>query len=201
MKCTEEFRSYFGEDRLADLDEDDAIIYGLDAELRLALLNEAWYTFARLNDAPKRFFETYDLGGSYLDCVPRVLRPFFEEHLRHSLEQREPWSFDYQCPSPTLYREFRMQVLPMADGAGCLVTNARLIEIPHQDDAESAHDLRAAYLDKHKFIVQCAHCRRTRRADLTTRWDWVPQFVRTPPPKISHGLCPACSAYFYPASM
>ena len=28
-------------------------------------------------------------------------------------------------------------------------------------------------------------------------WDWVPAFVAQPPSKISHGLCPLCTVYYY----
>jgi hypothetical protein len=31
------------------------------------------------------------------------------------------------------------------------------------------------------------------------RWDWVPGWVAESPEDISHGLCDACAAYYYPA--
>ena len=57
---------------------------------------------------------------------------------------------------------------------------------------------RARYATDGDVIVQCCHCRRTRRSDGSDVWDWVPAWVASPPPETSHGICPLCLEYFYP---
>lgn len=201
VKASAQFQEYFGADRLADLDEDDAIIYGLDDQLRLQLLNNAWFRFARHNNAPLDFNKRFTLGASYADALPDTVRDFFVDHIREAIAAHKPWAFDYQCPSPSLYRDFRMQVLPMADQRGCLVSNALIVEMPHPDEPTALADMRASYFDPSDMIVQCCNCRRTQRVDRPNRWDWVPELVKNLPPRTSHGLCPACSGSFYPAAI
>jgi len=42
----------------------------------------------------------------------------------------------------------------------------------------------------------CSNCRRTQRAD-RSGWDWVPEWVRGAPVRVSHGICEICSGFLY----
>jgi hypothetical protein len=199
MEVIEPFLSHFRPKDLDEFDEDPSIIYGLTADLNLGLLNQAWFAAARAQGAPPDFFDRFGLGGSFLDGVAGLIQPFFDGHIRQSIETGEPWEFDYQCPMPHQFRMFRMHVLPLGTKDGCLVTNASIVEIPRpEDDEAAAEDILASYLGAEGFVIQCAHCRRTRRIDAPARWDWVPQLVWDSPAPVSHSICPPCYAYFYP---
>ena len=57
-----------------------------------------------------------------------------------------------------------------------------------------------ANIDANGFVSICAHCRCAKRVDNPDQWDFVPQYLQLRPestPKVSHGLCPVCRAYFY----
>jgi hypothetical protein len=197
MLIADEFRAHFGEDDLADIDQETAVIYGLDADLKIALFNDAWLRYARQNNAPQSFFDDYGLGASYLDSVVEPLRDFFESRLRQSIADEESWTFDYLCHSPSNYRQYHMEVLPLSGGLGCLVSNAIIVETPHPDDAVD-DGIAEGYFSDDKLITQCSHCRRVRHPKQTDRWDWVPRFVQYTPENTSHSICPTCFAYFYP---
>jgi hypothetical protein len=203
MEITDEFARHFSAKDLDELDRDAAVIYGLDAELRLSLFNEAWFDFAAHNGTSRRFYVDYGLGSSYIGALPQVLHGFFVERIRSSIEHGKTWSFDYLCPSPVHYRKFRMNVMPLADLAGCLVTNRLLVEVPHEVELPSdAVRPIEAYIRREGLVTMCSHCRCTRRVADPSHWDWVPQLVENPPEKVTHSICPSCFVYFHgePAS-
>jgi hypothetical protein len=52
------------------------------------------------------------------------------------------------------------------------------------------------YHNEHGLLTMCANCRRTRRS-AGIDWDWVPEFLHSPPGRVSHGLCTVCQEYFF----
>ena len=56
------------------------------------------------------------------------------------------------------------------------------------------------YLDASGLVIQCAHCRKVRNQQRPGGWDWVPVLVAQTYPMTSHGLCPACLDFYFPAS-
>ncbi|MEI9812314.1 MAG: hypothetical protein WDO18_06420 [Acidobacteriota bacterium] len=68
-------------------------------------------------------------------------------------------------------------------------------ESPHPDPVVPEAEL---YRDNQGMVRLCAHCRRTKDPE-EERWDWVPAILATLPAYASHGLCPFCRAYHYPA--
>lgn len=200
MIISDDFRNFFDEEELAELDEDSAVIFGLRRDFTLALLNEAWFQHARRSGATDGFFERYGLGARYLDALPELLADFFTTHVRSAMDSSRRWSFQYLCPASGVQRKFRMEVLPLDDGEGCLVTNALVVEEPHPDEVGADAGLLDAYVGDGGFITQCCHCRCTRHVDDASRWDWVPRYVDEMPELVSHGICPSCFAYFYPSN-
>ena len=47
-------------------------------------------------------------------------------------------------------------------------------------------------------LAQCANCRRVHRVG--DGWHWIPAWVRTPPPPVSHGLCATCAGHYLHAT-
>jgi hypothetical protein len=197
---TDAFRANFDDEDLIEIDKESAIVYGLNRDLEIVLLNAAWERFATENNAPNDFFERYSLGASYLDCLPEPLRDFFEKYISKSMETEEVWTFDYLCPSPSMQRKFHMQVLPLPERGGCLISNGLIVEAPHPDERGADLDLLDCYIAGGELLTVCSHCRRTRHDTERDRWDWIPQFLENPPVPVSHSICPTCFAYFYPAA-
>jgi hypothetical protein len=179
---------------LVALDHAASTAYGLTEDLRLVYVNDAWRRFASANGAPPEWVDV-KLGGGIMAATPPQLRPFYEEMFRRARATRAHQDHDYECSSPDTYRRFRMRVYPAA-GSGFLVVHDPLWSGPHPGPASPAVDAR---YERDGIIVMCMHCRRTRRADADA-WDWVPDYVACMPANVSHGLCPPCADFYYPAS-
>jgi hypothetical protein len=85
-----------------------------------------------------------------------------------------------------------MQVYPV-DGQ-LLVVNALLVEAAHPGDPFPG--IEGSYRNSDGILVMCSNCRRTKTNKPPARWDWVPEFVGSRPPQVSHGLCQPCYEYY-----
>ena len=180
------------------LERSQAVICVLDPELRITYCNPAWDAFARKNGGSGALAQGV-IGSRLLEAVADPLRNFYQEFFARARATGQVQEFDYECSSAEVYRSFHMQVLPLKQERGYLVVHSLRVEKPL--DFRSAHvpdDRRYAGPDG--IIVMCCHCRRTRRAQDPEVWDWVPAYVGLQQGKVSHGLCPVCYAYFYPAA-
>jgi hypothetical protein len=175
-------------------------IYGLDADLRLAMFNPAWFAFAAANGGLPAVVRDWGLGRCVLEACPPVIRDFYARSLSAALGLDRHWDHEYECSSPDVRRRMRMSAYPLRDGAGLLVVNALVIEMPREAQTTSgiAWDP-AAYTDGHGIVHQCAHCRKIRRTSGPRHWDWVPELVANPLSLVSHDLCEVCLDYYYPA--
>lgn len=184
---------------LAALARQPDTIYGLDADLRLAFLNPAWFTFAAANGGEPAVSREWGLGRCVLEACPPVIRDFYAQALAAALAQGKRWDHDYECSGPEVLRRMRLSAYPLPGRAGLLVVHALVVETPR--DAETAtgrsFDL-ADYADEHGIVHQCAQCRKIRRASGLRHWDWVPELVAGPAPMISHDLCDVCLDHYYP---
>jgi len=178
---------------LGTLDQERSTAYVIDREGRIVFVNPAWDEFATANGGQ---LHPSILGTSLWRVVPPILLPFWQAGIGKALSSGEPWEHDYECSSDLVARKFRMRVLPMAGRAFAIVTNDLIVEEPKADSQEVSG---ARYLTSDGIVTQCAHCRRVLRQDAGLEWDWVPSFVRSPPARVSHGLCPPCLEFFYPA--
>jgi hypothetical protein len=200
-------RSHLAEGFSADLlapfdvavtDAMPASVCGLWPDLRIGYVNPAWLAFGRANGAAEQE-ERWGLGANVRAVTPEALRPFYDRLFARAREIQAPLEHDYECPSPTQRRTFRMRVHPTIAGA-FLVVHSVLRQEAHDEETHAA--IEETYRDANGLIEQCAHCRRVRRArwahGVTAEWDWVPDYVARMPPRTSHGLCAMCIAYFYP---
>ncbi|MBC7842210.1 MAG: hypothetical protein H7099_07850 [Gemmatimonadaceae bacterium] len=186
---------------LEDLEGSEAIAFGLWPDLTLAYVNPAWTRFAEGNNGEPGIQNEWGIGARYLDAIPGVLRPFYEQFLTATPEpgvSLHPPSHVYECSSPTVFRQYLMQVYPLQKRAGYIVLNALVAESAHDPLSRAPHtpDL-DMYVDVNGIVTQCSHCRLIRCVGEQTRWDWVPSWVEEAPPKTSHGLCEMCFTYYY----
>lgn len=184
---------------LAALEQQPDTIYGLDAGLRLAYFNPAWFAFAAANGGEPAVTREWGVGRCVLEACPPAIRDFYAQALSAALAQGNRWDHDYECSSPDMLRRMRMSVYPLGDRAGLLVVHALVIETPRDGgDATGFRLDPAAYADANGIVHQCAHCRKVRRVSGPQHWDWVPAFVANPGPMVSHDLCNVCLDFYYP---
>lgn len=177
-----------GFERLADP------VYGLMPDLTLAYFNRAWFDLAA--GRPGWDASRWGLGRPVLDAIRGPLRDFYETAFRRVSMQGTPWEHRYQCPTPELFRTYWMRVLPV--GAGRLLV-VHAFERSEAALAETSTPL-AEYVDDLARLLMCGHCRRARHGRNGDRWDFVPALIASPPVNVSHGLCPPCLGYHYPAA-
>jgi hypothetical protein len=183
--------SIFAELRAPMLDDDTAIVFALDDELRLQYANAAWDRFAADNGADPAELRRKYLGQPIRIAIPDGLLTFYSALYRKVETGHGPIQHTYECSSSERLRVFQMLMLPLPNGAGILCVNSLVVDEPHGRPAEPPL---AERYRQDGLITMCSHCRRTKRAAEPV-WDWVPSFLEKRPSMLSHGLCPVCSEY------
>lgn len=163
--------------------------YVTTRDLRIVRTNDGWTRFALANGGeatPQRCQPGYRID----DALPASLRDFYIAAFERAFAARRPFEHDYECSSADVLRRMRMIVYPIADSFLLFVHSVRFEEEHVRIPAEmpSSHA---------GLPTMCAHCRRVRGPNGS--WLWVPAFVASPPPNVSHGLCEPCAEFYYPA--
>jgi hypothetical protein len=170
------------------------VMYLLDDELRLVDCNPAWERFA-VENGGHGLSGPEVCGRMILDFVPDVLRTFYLHKYWLAKRSTTGAHFDYDCSSPECIRLFRMTLLPLDD---LLLVNNHL-RLQEKCEARPPLTLEEAndYTSPTGFIVMCANCRKTKRCESETQWDWIPEMLSHDSLKVSHGLCPRCKTHLY----
>lgn len=194
MQLAAGFETYLSAARIAEARDSRCTVVGLFPDFRVGFWNDAAARFYAVNGGEGGL----QLGVSVVDVVadPR-LRSFYRDLFLTVQNCGAPADHDYECSSPQTYRRFRLRVYPLPED-GLLLRHLLTVEQPHPR-ASAPRDERI-YRDDNGFIVQCSHCRCTRRADDRATWDWVPDYVARMPPETSHGLCKPCFRHYFPAA-
>ena len=183
--------------RLAELENDPAVIYAVDRDMRLIYCNAAWDRFA-LENSGEDWLRDRSLSTDLMAVIPPPLRGFYCQAWAEVRRMGRPWDHEYECSSPGLLRRFHMHVtlLPGArDQVPLVVLNSLLVEKPHPNRPVGWDA--SLFLDKAGIITMCCHCRRTRLAFGQEEWVWAPFLVRALPENVSHGICPPCAQIHY----
>lgn len=168
---------------------EEVLRYRLDADDRIADVDEAWLRFARENGAPQ-----LTRGG----VVGRPLRRFVEGaglwHLWELLfsvvrESGEPITLPFRCDSPTLRRFMQMTVAPAGEGG--LELSVRL----------EREEPGAAASPSGSWVRVCSWCKRVLLPDgrwedpgaAVTELDLVGSQQGRP---LTGGVCPPCRQGF-----
>jgi hypothetical protein len=201
-RIDESFRSHLGGFPLRNLEAHAGSVVGLWRDYRIAYVNPAWDRFAEENGGQPAVREKWDLGACIMDAIPQELQRFYHQLFERSVEKRlnrgtaRPVGHEYECPSGSLRRRFHLDVFALGQGAGFMVIHSLVAEEP-LDQVGHAPD-RSIYEDQQGVIRQCVHCRRVRTVLDPQRWDWVPAWVESVKPNVSHSLCRICLGYYYP---
>ena len=178
------------------LEESPNVCYILDDRRRLVYSNPTWDRFAEENGAPELVGEAL-IGTDLFAAIPNVLASAYAEAFASVEATGRVWTKAYECFSPDMLRRFQMRIHFLKSRRWFLVTNALIVERPHENVEPSAERV---YFDR-GVITMCAHCRCVRQVGSHGGWDFVPYYLQLKGLdllKISHGLCPICQAYFYP---
>ena len=198
--CHPAFRPLLTSFDPASLESHAGSIVGLFGDNRIAYLNPAWYQFALDNGGEPSLPARWDLGDSILSAIGRSLLPFYVTAFLDCRRSQQPWQHSYECSSAEMLRQFRMKVYPLSASGDLLVVHSLAIERPHDTRVRTPQTaVDANYLGRRGMISQCPHCRRYQHGVDRDRWDWVPDWVRRPPPNTSDTLCPVCRDFYYPA--
>ncbi len=198
--CRDGFESHLVGYDLDELDTHAGSIYALDSDLTVVYYNEGYRSFARQNGAIRLIERRWGLGSNWLEALPGCLRTFYEDALRQCMSGGSVWEHEYECSSAETFRRFHQRAYPLGEQGGVLIVNSLVVETPHDPLLRRSHAPDSpSYADEHGFIHQCAHCRRISVPRDANRWDWIPAWVAKAPAPVSHGLCPVCLDYYYPA--
>lgn len=173
-----------------EYDNNDSLIYLLNAELRIARCNPAWDRFAIANDGGQAVSSKV-VGAKVLDVVPLALKSFYRTAYGNVQRFRRDWWHVFECSSPTVSRAFQMRILSCGDG-GLLTINTLLREVPLEPEpCGNVED----YAATDGIVTMCSHCRRVRNLRQSAAWDWVPELLTRERVLVTFGLCDFCAAY------
>ena len=170
-------------------------IYVVGPDFQLIYFNQGWSAFASENAGEPAISRNWSIGCCVLDAIPPAIRPFFEENFTKCIRESRPWEHQYECSSPEAFRRFVMHCLPLSDGKRLLIVHSLVQDAPRT--LIEHQRVESLYRDEDGIITQCCHCRRVRRKEIRLTWDWVTEWVKTIPPKTSHGLCEICFGFYY----
>ncbi len=164
----------------------------IDAEDTIIYCNPAWDTFALQNNGAGAT-ASHVLGRSLLAYIPLVLKSHYRKLIAAASQQKRVLGSNYECHRADLFRQYYLKLLPIPDTS--------LLAMVHSLYFERAMTLAAVHPSACKHgpddvVTMCAQCRCTRMSG-TCHWIWVPDFVQSPPRRISHGICPDCTMYLY----
>jgi|AntRauTorcE11897_2_1112592.scaffolds.fasta_scaffold30236_2 hypothetical protein len=183
------------------LDGHPESVFAIDRDGALVYVNAGWHRFAMNNGGQPDIGDNWSLGANYFDAIGPPLESFYRDLVGRAPafgEDQAPLSHCYQCPGARVYREYNMLIYALPDQAGHLIVNSRVVERRHDPETHRPGSPEFdSYLDEHGLVRQCAHCRRMASRAEPGRWDWVPAWVETPPPNLSHGICPVCMEYYF----
>jgi hypothetical protein len=173
-----------------------AVVYGLDTHLRIAAVNSAWSDFATRNGGGAALAEG-PLGRPALDQARGPIDSFYERAFTHVLDTGRPFEHVFECSSATLLRVCRMMVKRTDHGGGILVANTVTIERPHRSTSRVTRALDPRlHLETDGGWTECGGCRRVRRRDDESRWDWVPELLGRDLGGTQFAICPSCAELY-----
>jgi hypothetical protein len=161
--------------------------------LDIKYCNQGWNKFAVLNEARPEVLAAKVISRNLLDFVPNDLKRFHADLFALARKTGKPVTHDYECSSATTFRLYRMHIFPLNQGFA--VINSLRVEHPHDRTPLEPND--AFYETESGMIRMCSNCRRTNRADDPAAWDWVPDYLERMRPNTTHGVCPACTEFYY----
>lgn len=167
--------------------------FAVSESLDITYCNSAWDSFALQNRGGPEVLRDKVVSRNLLDVVPEELREYHANLFVTARCTGQPVYHDYECSSATMFRLYRMQIYPLAQGFA--VINSLRVEHPHDRTPMEPDD--AMYKTSAGLIRMCSNCRRINRRSDAAAWDWVPAYIDRANEKVTHGVCPLCLEYYY----
>ena len=177
----------------AQFDGNESVTCVLDPAFTIVYCNPAWDRFALANNGESAIASRI-CRTPLFRYVPRVLEYHLSKLFERAREKHELVTADYECNSPDIFRKFCMQISPIPATSLLAVVHLPLAHgaIPYPAFHSTDHDYGIGEL-----VIVCAQCRRTKRLH-DNCWDWVPEFLRNPPARVSYGICQECLLLYCP---
>lgn len=195
MEVDPDFKKNLSGYNLQTLDESADVIYFLDPDLNLRGYNKAWVDFARENSGGPSLQKSA-LGTNLLSVMPLNLRLFYREAYQKAIYTGRRFDHSFQCSSAEVFRLLQQMVHPLHSGEGVMVMNTLVETHPHS--LEPLPLAARHFKPDSQIISMCGHCRKVKDQLHAEKWEWVPQALTWDPNLVSHGLCKACFAFYYP---
>ena len=163
----------------------------VDDTSRIVHCNHAWDRAARDNGVEQAVGVRLR-GTSLLDYIPGVLQYHYSKLLERAREKRTIVFTDYECNTPDLFRSFNLSIVPVPESPLLALVHTLLKKsvIPYPVCSPATHEY-----GFESSVTMCAQCRRSKRLR-DNIWEWVPDFVRNRPPRVTHGICDNCIALY-----
>jgi hypothetical protein len=180
------------------LETNSSIMYILEGDSRIIFCNESWDRFA-LQNAGSHLDHISVLGTSVMDVAPGILRPYYANLFAKARTSGQIMEHEIEMSSPEMFRLYCMRVLPIGGPYLC-IESTRCVERPQERACALRFKTPSDCEDESGHVTICCNCRRTQRTTGTidADWEFVPEFLVIPPPRVRDNLCPTCWAQHYP---
>lgn len=196
LQIDPKLKEFIEDEDILGLNGSPNTIYAIWSDLTIAYLNDAWFNFARSNQAGADFFERFGVGSSIDFAGENPANRRFIESIRASLADKKARVSYYECPSPQSYRLMQVTFLPIS-GDVCIVSNADVVITSHVEAGRApGYGPVAEYMNQDGMVAMCSSCRRVRDPDSAGAWVFVPAFVENPVDRVSHTLCESCNTWW-----
>lgn len=187
-----EYRESYQQFDLLSLSRSENTIIGIDRDLKVNLLNDAYYQFALQNNG-EDIKERFSLGSNILSAISGEQREYYKYLFRKLFDSNKHHSHDYECSSVEKYRLYKMFLYPSKDNVVLLLEHTRIEEKPINQKEISSDP--KDFIDKNNVMVQCGHCRKVRNIH-NKQWCWLKESFTYK--RISHTICNICfDTYYY----
>ncbi|HTV77078.1 MAG TPA: hypothetical protein VMF03_02400 [Steroidobacteraceae bacterium] len=201
---TDRFSALLADFDLTALDRHASSVLAVDRALSIGYLNDGWFRFAAENGGEPAIAEHWGLGSSLWSAIPAPLQGYFANLFARAFAlnpetELHPLLHHYECSSPERHRHCTLGIYSLKKGEGLLLVHSVRVERPWSSEERETVPGHG-YTNQSGLTLQCSNCRRVRFDQDDRQWHYVPDWIRTSPPKTSHGLCPVCLDYYYPGS-
>jgi hypothetical protein len=173
-------------------DKSASVTCVIDVDSKIIYCNPQWDRFALDNNGPGATAH-HVLGTSLFAYVPDVLEPHYRRLVETSRRESTGAGSDYECHSAGEFTVYHLALLPIPRTDLLAMVHSLRVERPMN---MYPLNVSAYHHGPGNVVTMCAQCRRTRN-NHHHLWNWVPDFVKTPPRRVSHGICPDCTMYLY----
>jgi hypothetical protein len=191
VRLSHDFRDRFSTEVLDAMSRDRSVIIGVDADVRIGLLNDAWYQRARAYDAESSL-ASYDLGSGFLGAMTEEVRVEHVRFLDRVRQSGQPGQLDYDCNDEQHLRRFHLVAYPLS-GGGLLMVHSTVFECGV--DADPEEDFERRFENEHGLVLRCAYCGRYRSNVDVDLWERAGDPRRDQVGRVSHGMCYPCAAF------